>query len=196
MVKIIGGLHGLYGDLVMQTSALKSLKKLIPNSHYTMAVSRKYQNILPLLKENYLIDDFYVWDGDDHGLTEEDFNYQQNFDIVLPAFPKHINNDWYNYRHYLEETALMLGLSPNYQDLTCFLNPWFGKDSKYQNYICISAFPSQSSNLSKSLDIDKWTNLVAEINKLGYKSIQLGGKFDLQIPGAEKPDFTFLEAAQ
>lgn len=196
MIKIIGGLHGLSGDLVMQTSALKSLKKLVPNSHYTMAVSQKYQNILPLFYNNFLIDDFHVWDGNDAGLTENDINYQKNFDIILPVFPKHINNNWYNYRHYLEETALMLGLAPNYEDIGCFLNPWFGKNEKYNNYVSISAFPSQSTNLSKTLEIEKWAQIVDEINKLGFKAIQLGGKFDIQIPGAEKPNFTFLEAAQ
>ena len=81
-IKVIGGLHGLFGDLVMQTSALKSLKKLIPNSEFTMAVSKNYQSIFPLFQNNYLIDKFHVWEGDDSGLTENDKKFKFSLDTI------------------------------------------------------------------------------------------------------------------
>ena len=195
-IKVIGGLHGLFGDLVMQTSALKSLKRLIPNSEFTMAVSKNHQSIFPLFQNNYLIDKLHVWEGDDSGLTENDRELQKQYDIVLPSFPKHSFYNWYNKFHYLEETSIMLGLSPNYDDLSCYLNPYFGKNEKFSNYVCISAFPSKSTNLNKTLSLEKWEQLCQYFLSKGVGVIQLGGKFDIQIPSAEKPDFTFLEAAQ
>lgn len=195
-IKVIGGLHGLFGDLVMQTSALKSLKKLIPDCEFTMAVSKNYQSIFPLFQNNYLIDKFHIWEGDDSGLTENDKAFQNNYDIVLPSFPKHSSFNWYNRFHYLEETAMMLGLSPNHSDLCCYLNPYFGKNEKFSNYICISAFPSKSTNLSKTLSLEKWEELCKYFLSKGFGVVQLGGRFDVQIPSAEKPDFSFVEAAQ
>lgn len=195
-IKIIGGLHGLFGDLVMQTSALKSLKKLIPNSEFTMAVSKNHQSIIPLFKNNYLIDQFHVWEGDDHGLTKNDEEFQKNYDIVLPAFPKHSSFNWYNKFHYLEETAVMLGLSPHYSDISCYLNPYFGKNEKFSNYVCISAFPSKSTNLNKTLSLEKWEAICQYFLSKGIGVVQLGGRFDIQIPSAEKPDFSFIEAAE
>lgn len=195
-IKIIGGLHGLFGDLVMQTSALKSLRKLIPNCEFTMAVSKNHQSILPLFQNNYLIDKFHVWEGDDSGLTENDRLFQSTYDIALPAFPKHSSFNWYNRFHYLEETAIMLGLTPNYSDLTCYLNPYFGKNDKFSNYVCISAFPSKSTNLSKTLSLEKWEQLCKYFLSKGFGVVQLGGRFDIQISSAEKPDFSFIDAAQ
>ena len=195
-IKVIGGLHGLFGDLVMQTSALKSLKRLIPNSEFTMAVSKNHQSIFPLFQNNYLIDKLHVWEGDDSGLTENDRELQNQYYIVLPSFPKHSFYNWYNKFHYLEETSIMLGLSPNYADISCYLNPYFGKNEKFSNYVCISAFPSKSTNLKKTLSLEKWERLCQYFLSKGFGVIQLGGRFDIQIPSAEKPDFTFLEASQ
>jgi ADP-heptose:LPS heptosyltransferase len=197
MIKAIGTLHGLFGDLVMTTSALKSFKRLCPRSHFTFAVSNRHASILPLFEKHPLIDAFHVWEGDDYGLTDNDKKhvFDNNFDIFFDPFPKHTSPDWYNRFHYLEETALMLGLAPEINP-TCYLTKWFDLEPSYKKCVALSVFPSRSKNTTKTLSVEKWNEIVAYLKSLGYRCIQLGGIYDLQIEGAEKPEFDFVQAAQ
>lgn len=197
MIKAIGFLGGQFGDAVMSTVACRAFKENYPNSHLTFALSDKYKNILPLFYHNKYIDSYYIWEEFDQWPSERDREFLLNnkYNIIYTPTPGHIDLDWYNKRHYCSETCLMHGLNPP-KDLSCYLNPWFKKDSKYKNYIAISAFPSKSTQLNKTLSLEYWNDIVYFLNNLGYKCIQLGGKFDLEIKGAEKPDLSFIEAAQ
>ncbi len=198
-MKILGFNHGLNGDAVMSTIACRVIKELYPKSELTFALSKSYSKILELFKHHPHIDKFHIWDGNDSGLTTIDADYinDGNFDMVFDPFPKHHNPDWYNYFHYGNEVLRMHNL-PMTHDLQCHLNPYFGKSQEYHNWVSISAFPSKSTNLSKTLSLDKWALIVRFINKLGYNCIQLGGEFDLQIHGAKRPTkgFGWLSAAQ
>lgn len=196
-IKAIGFLGSLSGDLVMCSAAAKQFKKQYPDSHLTFACARKFSAILPLFFDNKYIDNYHIWDGYNDWPNNKDKEYinKEKFNIVFDCLSPHKIHNWYNYHHYIEETCDMLGLE-NPSDLTCHLNPWFGKDNKYFNYVSIAAFPSMGTNLSKTLSMDKWVKIVSEIKKMGYNVIQLGGRFDTQIEGAEKPDLDWVSAAQ
>ena len=188
---------GQFGDLVINTVAIKWLKKLYPNCHFTLGISKKYSGITPLFKNNYLIDSIHIYEGYDDFPTKNDLEYlnSQKFDQIFNPMPKHFHGSFYNHVHYTVAYSLIQGLGyPD--DLQCYLNPYFNKLEKYSNYVTISAFPSKSTQLNKTLSMDKWIKIVDYINKLGYRCLQLGGKYDLGIPGAENPDLTWLEAAQ
>lgn len=197
MIKAIGMLGSLHGDLIMCSAAARQFKVQYPDSHLTFACARKFSGILPLFFDNKYIDNYHVWDGYNDWPNKLDQEYINNgrFDIVFNCLAPHKRPDWYNHSHYIQETCDMLGLDRP-KDLTCYLNPWFGKNEKYANYVSIGGFPSQSTNLSKTVTMDKWIKIVAEIKSLGFNVIQLGGKFDLQIEGAERPDLAWVDAAQ
>jgi ADP-heptose:LPS heptosyltransferase len=197
MIKAIGFLGGQFGDAVMTTVSCKAFKETYPNSHLTFALSHKYKDILPLFYHNKYIDSYYIWEEYDQWPSEKDREFLLNnkYNIIYNPTPDHFDIDWYNKRHYCAETCLMHGLKPP-KDLSCYLNPWFVKDLKYQNSIVISAFPSKSTQLNKTLELNNWNKIVYYLNNLGYECIQLGGKFDLQIDGAKKPDLSFIETAQ
>ena len=188
---------GQYGDLVINTVAIKWLKKLYPDCHFTLGIAEKYSSIAPLFNHNYLIDDIHIYEGYDNFPTENDKQYllKQNFDGIFNPMPKHFPGAWYNHVHYGVIYSLIQGLGfPD--DLQCYLNPWFGDNENFRRCVTISAFPSKSQQLDKTLSIKKWEKIVSAINKMGYRCIQLGGKYDIPIKGAERPDFNWVEAAQ
>ena len=198
MIKAIGFLGSLSGDIVMCSAMAKAFKTQFgPESHLTFACAKQFGSILPLFYDNKYIDNYHIWDGYNDWPTNIDKHYINHgkFNIVFDCLPSHTSRDWYNHYHYIEETALMLGLQKP-QDLKCYLNPWFGKDSAYSNYVAISAFPSKSAQLNKTLSLNTWNFIVKEINKMGFKCVQLGGKYDIQIEGAEKPDLDWIGAAK
>lgn len=197
MKKIIGMASGQFGDLIINTVAIKWLKKLYPNCHFILGVSKKYSSIIPLFENNYLIDGIHVYEGYDDFPTNNDLEYLNNekFDMVFNPMPKHFYGSFYNHVHYTVAYSLIQGLGyPD--DLQCYLNPYFNKLDKYSNCIAISAFPSKSTQLDKTLSMEKWVEIVKFIKSIGYGVVQLGGEFDLQIDGAEKPELSWLEAAQ
>ncbi len=197
MKRFIGMCSGQFGDLVINTVAIKWLKKLYPGCHFTLGISKKYSSIAPLFENNYLIDAIHIYEGYDDFPTKSDLDYlnSQNFDKVFNPMPKHFHGSFYNHVHYTVAYSLIQGLG--YPDcLQCYLNPYFNKLDKYSNYVSISAFPSKSTQLDKTLLMDKWVEIVKFINNKGYEVLQLGGNFDLQIEGADKPDLTWVEASQ
>jgi len=197
MLKAIGFAGGQYGDAVMSTVACRAFKQTYPNSHLTFALSEKYKKILPLFKDHPDIDTYYLWQGYDDWPTERDLLFLKNnkYNIIYSPVPEHIDFDWYNKRHHCEERVLMYGLKPP-EDLSCYLNPWFGKDDQFKNYISISAFPSYGVAFERTIGLSFWNDLILNINKMGYKCIQLGGEYDIQIENAEKPNLSILETAK
>ncbi len=198
MIKAIGMLGSLYGDLIMCSAVIKQFKLQYPDSHFTFACAKPFASILPLFFNNQYIDSFHVWDGYNNWPTDKDKEFINNgkFNIVFNALAPHPKEqDWYNHRHYIEEVALMLDLDKP-KDLTCELVSWFGRDEKYSKYIAIGAFPSNSKDLTKTLSMDKWEAIIELIIKLGYEPIQLGGWREIQIKGTKKPELNWVEAAQ
>lgn len=176
----------MYGDLVMCSVAARAFKEQYPDSHLTFAACSSYKNILPLFKEHPYIDALHVWDSYEDWPRQSDIDFltREKFDIVFHPFAQHTRPDWYNYYHYAEETCMMLGLAPP-KDLQCYLNPTKYYSVLDKKLICLSLFPSRGANQVKAYPMDKCIELVAELNKKGYRCVQLGGRFETPIQGAE-----------
>lgn len=196
-MKICGFNHGLFGDSIISTVACRVVKELYPDSELTFALSKSYGSILPLFQNHPHIDKFHIWNGGETGLVQSDVDYikENKFDIVFDPFPKHSRPDWYNHTHYSNECLKMHGL-PMTHDLQCYLNPYFYKEDKDNNYVVITAFPSNGTNLTKTLTVEKWNQIVDFIHKLGYKTIQLGGHRDIALNNTERPELDWLSAAK
>ena len=74
--KVCLGIRGQFGDIVMQEPAIRKFIKDNPETKITLAVSKRYEQILPLY-ENYHdnIIDFKVFEGYEQWPTPEDLKY-------------------------------------------------------------------------------------------------------------------------
>lgn len=197
MIKACGFLLGQFGDLVIQTVACRAFKEQYPDSHLTFAIAKKYNAILPLFFHNRYIDDIHIFDGYDDWPNQTDKEYLdfKKFDVVYNGMAGHTRPNWYNYYHYAQEACLRQGLNPP-SDISYYLEPWFEPYSEYKNVVTLSLFPSKGEQLDKTMPITECENLCLALRKMGYRPIQLGGKFEVKLQNAESPDFSFLEAAK
>ena len=110
--KVCIGIRGQFGDIIMQEPGLRKFIQDNPDTKIVLAVSEKYKDILPLFYNYHKnIIEFKAFEGYDKWPTEKDLNYieEQNFDALFPPdIPLHETNDWPNYRHITEETALIV----------------------------------------------------------------------------------------
>lgn len=197
MTNAIGFKQGQIGDLVIQTAVARAYKEQSEGGLLTFGINTKYKDILPLFFNNQYIDDYHIWDGYDNWPTHNDIEYInfRKFDVVFHPMARTSSHDWYNKHHYITEDCLVQGLkSPS--EMKYSLNPWFPLYKDHQKTITLSLFPSSSTQLNKTLDIDKCEQLCLDIKKLGYRPIQLGGKFDIRLKNAENPDLSIFEATK
>lgn len=183
-IKAIGFLAGQVGDLVMTTVALRQFKRQFPDSHLTFAIGKKYGHVAPLFRGISGVDDIHVWEAYDGWPAPEDkaFVNERKPDILFHPFPQHTRYDWYNHLHYIEETAMMLGLDRPADALQCDLAPLY--KSSRGSIVTLSMFAS-GTQLSKTLSMDKLVDLVSRLKREGFTPVQIGSA-DTPIKGAEQ----------
>ncbi len=183
--KIICPLMGWMGDLVNCTVAVRSFKNQNPDSHITFAVGKRFAHTLVLFRGLPYIDDFHVWDSDDHWPAQSDLDFIKEgcFDKVFNPLSPHTRPDWYNHLHMTEETCRMLGMpfDGNLQcELGLFRDKVFNTDKKL---ITMSLWASGSQE-SKSPRIEIIERLAKELSGSGYRLVQIG-RGDRTISGVE-----------
>ncbi len=197
-IKTIGFLKQAYGDIVMQTAVIKAFKYHYPDSYFVMGIDKKYSQISPLLLNHPQINEIHIWDGEEDWPNKNDIEYIDNnrFDYVFPAMRPHLDLDWYNKRHYITEFTMMAGLKP-IGDQTCYLNDYFDLYKDCNNIITLSMFPSFDKGQGKSLSISQLEELCINIKKLGFRIIQLGGKFEQKLQNSDdKPDLNLFDSVR
>jgi hypothetical protein len=188
MKKFIGFNLGQRGDLCMNTVAIRQLKEQVENVHFTLGVSKKYADMMPLFFNHPCIDSLYIYEGYDEWPTQKDkkFLIEKKFDLVFHGLPKHTSDDWWKYFHQTEEVCLMNGLKKP-KKLNCFLNQWFDLNKKFENYIAFAPFAGfYNKNNKKKLSIEKAEAIVSDINSLGYKVLHIGGDDEPEINNTVK----------
>lgn len=190
--RVIGMLHGLVGDTVIQTPALRSFRALNPDVEFTFAVGKRFKHVVPLFQGLKYIDKFHVWESDDNWPSAEDISYlkRENYDFVFNPRPNHTRYDWYNHKHYVEETCDMLGVyfDGNYQ---CELGYVPKKVDLCGKKIVTTSLFASGSQLSKSPKIEVLEELFWHLTNMGYTVIQLG-KNDPIIQDAQNWGFMSL----
>lgn len=184
-IRAIGFLAGQVGDLVMSTVALRQFKRQFPDSHLIFAIGKKYGHVAPLFDGVPDIDEIHVWETYDGWPAPEDkaFISERKPDVLFYPFPQHTRHDWYNHLHYTEETVMMLGLERPTDSLQCDLTP-LPKLARSSSIVTLSMFAS-GSQLSKTLSMEKLTDLVARLKREGLVPVQIGSA-DTPIEGAER----------
>jgi ADP-heptose:LPS heptosyltransferase len=195
-IKIIGTNQGQRGDLIMGTVVAKAIKERFPESHFTLGINEKYQDMEDLFKNHPYIDATHIWEQYDNWPNQNDINYieNNNFNMILHAMPKHPNDHcWYNLvKHQTEASCIMNGLTPP-KDLNCILNKYFDLYSEYKNYICIAPFTAWQK---KNISLIKWEDIVSFITKKGFRVAQLGSEDEITIKGAEKINASYFESVK
>jgi len=135
--KIYTGILGQYGDIIMFTAVIKRIKEIMPNSEITFAISKKYEDMKPLLERDPLIDNVFVTENYFEKLEkggrlkrkrlcklfnqgvyfdlrgEDEKKEQAKNDLVFETRPQHKNQRWFEKRHLIEQFALDIGININ-----------------------------------------------------------------------------------
>ena len=193
--KVCIGIRGQHGDVIMQEPALRKFIKDNPDTKIVLAVSKPFENILPLFK-NYHdnIVEFKVFEGYDDWPTEGDVEYinEQNFDAMFPPdIPRHEQNDWAKYRHITTETALMIGLDSDTINVELNLPEDVVKEP---NTVSLHLFSSKWPGGARSISVDKQTKIVKYLTGKGYKVYQLSAPHQPHIEGAIFGEGTYYDA--
>lgn len=177
----IGFLGGCAGDICMGAVAAKHYKRMYPHSTVRLAVSKKYDYMIPIMR---LCPHFdfknppIIWEGYDDFPTCNDgvriVAGLSGYKIFSPN-AKHIQNDWYLYRHQTEEILHMYGLyNPDLKIDTqiefCIPEGYAQSNPKT---IALSLF-GETRGHQKNISIDKGKRLVKMIEGMGYETLQLG----------------------
>ena len=193
--KVCIGIRGQFGDIIMQEPGLRKFISDNPSTKIVLAVYEKYKDILPLFynyHENII--EFKAFEGYDKWPTEKDLQYieKQGFDAMFPPdIPLHEQDDWPNYRHITEETALMIGLDSTTNKIEMNLPEDVVKEPKT---VCIHMFSSKWPGGIRSVGIKKQTLIVDYLKRNGYKVYQISSPNQPHIEGAIFPKGTYYDA--
>jgi len=211
MKTFIGFNQGQYGDLFINLTACRVLKKMHPDCNLIFSINQRYKDVIEIFKLSKDIDGFMVWEKEDNwpsaldiqNLLEEVPEIQK----LLEEFPEgefglfhpmaiHPIEDWYNYWHQTEETCVAHGLPrPTEEDMDFKLNkPEIKKENTIT--ICPSRRIDNEGNHqnSKALTIEQ-IELVKQFGiKNNLKVIQISGPQEEQIEGLEKFEGNYSES--
>jgi ADP-heptose:LPS heptosyltransferase len=163
MTKIFGTRFSLIGDTVMSLPILTYLESTYGKYYLYFSIAKKCQQASPLFLNQPFISEIKISDFDE-GLGEEDYKIIQQCDIKFNVTPPHPREqDWYNYRTCVEETALMAGLNPNdFKDSKPSLKRYWDK-KPLQNTLAIWPFAGYGRGLERSPSKEWWENLLKQI---------------------------------
>ena len=193
--KVCFGIRGQYGDIVMQEPGLRKFIKDNPDTKIVLAVSKKYEQILPLF-ENYHenIIGFKAFEGYGDWPTSADKEYLkgEEFDALFPPdIPLHDQADWANYRHITTETAQMIGVD---SDTTDIQMPMPKDVVKEPNSVAVHLFSSKWPGCIRSISVEKQKIIVDYLLQKGYKVYQVSAPHQPQIEGTEINHGTYYDA--
>jgi len=113
-MKIWGTRFSLIGDIIMSLPILEYIKEQYGEYYSYLSIAQKCKQALPLFLNQPLINEIKISDYNED-LGESDRLIMSQCDLVLNVKPQHPwEQDWYNYRSCVEETALMAGFNPVY----------------------------------------------------------------------------------
>jgi len=195
--KAIGFLGGQFGDILTTIGAQRVFSEDFPEYDFTLAVSRKYSEILALFKDQKYIKDLHTWEGYDSSWpTENDINFlkEKKYDMVFNPMQGVGDANWFNKTHQVSLCCERYGLRlPDTNEI--FLNKNFKENLEYKNSICLSVFPNEGIGI-KALTLSRAQNLAKILKSKGHRVLQLCGRNDPKIDGAEIVQKSFVEVSE
>ena len=179
-MNIWGTRFSLIGDIVMSLPILEYLNEQYGKYYLYLSIAQKCQQALPLFLNQPLINEIKISDYHED-LGESDRLIMSKCNLVLNVKPQHpLEQDWYNYRSCVEETALMAGFNPNNfsQRLPKLVQYW--EDApKLTKSKCIVIWPfaGYGKDMHRSPSLNWWNKCVdILINNFDYQIIHAGAE--------------------
>ncbi len=175
MGKVWGIRCGLIGDTIMSLPILEYIHELYPEFYKIFVLEQKCKQASFLYHQHHIINKLLITNYSDGLLTEEEKHIKDSCDIIFNIAPQHpLEQDWYNYRNCLQETALMAGINPEkIKNKKPILFRWFEYD-KLEDTISIFPFAGYNSWHSRNPTVEWWKKAIVDIIKLGYKVNHFG----------------------
>lgn len=194
-MRAIGFNGGQFGDLAMNTVAVRAFKSIHPDAHFTFAIGSKYHDFRQFVDNHPLIDDVHVWEAYENWPSDNDKKFLEDgkFDLVFPVNNQHTRWDWYNHWHQTEEVCRIYGL-PVPINLRVNLGPYDGHvfGNGFKPYVCIAANSSMSD---KSIPQSLIDGIIAYVNSKGFDVYHLGARCEAPLPGAKKLNLALYGSA-
>jgi ADP-heptose:LPS heptosyltransferase len=174
-MKIFGTRFSLIGDIVMSLPILDYLKDKYGEYYMYFSIAKKCEQSAPIFYNHPLINSIKISDYHED-LGENDFEIISKCDLVFNVKPPHPQEqDWYNYRNCIEETALMAGLDPKlFKDKVPSLKQYWDDEHIYEKTIAIWPFAGYGQGLERSPSKDWWELLISRLINNGYKILHFG----------------------
>lgn len=177
MKKIFGLRFSLIGDIIMSLPILDYLDEKYNKYELYFSIAKKCSQASSLFINHPKISHIKISDYDE-GLGEEDKKIMDICDIVFNVKPDHPSEqDWYNYRSCVEETALMAGLDPSYfsNKQPRLYQYWQDKENNSPT-ISIWPFAGYGKGYSRSPSIEWWRETINLLLEEKYDIIHLGAE--------------------
>jgi ADP-heptose:LPS heptosyltransferase len=177
MTKIFGTRGSLIGDIVMSLPILDYLKEKYGNYYLYFAIAQKCQQAAPLFLNHPGINQIKITDYYEN-LGGKDAKIISTCNIVFNVFPSHPKEqDWYNYRNCVEETALMAGIDPKKLPTQIPKLVQYWENSSLSNKaktIAVWPFAGYGTGLNRSPSKEWWEKVVSGLIIDGYKVFHFG----------------------
>ena len=178
-----------YGDLFINLTAFRALKRLDPGCHVTMAINGDYREAAPLFLDQDCIDRIHITHSPIGGFDAVDMEWikSQQFTHVFDPMQDHSHaHPWFlTGRNQPQEVAFMHGI-PIAADETgkLTLNRWFQPSAGFEQYVAFHGFAGSHGPNRKMFTPERAQEIVNLIESKGYRVLQLG------IPSEPKLDNT------
>jgi len=175
MKKIWGIRSGLIGDTIMSLPILQLLQEQYPDFYKIFVIEQKCKQAAFLYEKHPHINKLLITENSDGILNLEEEEERNSCDIIFNIAPQHPREqDWYNYRNCIEETALMAGINP---ELVKNKKPILYRHFDYtilNDTISIFPFAGYNSWHSRNPTIEWWKLAINDILSSGYKVLHFG----------------------
>lgn len=174
-MKIFGTRFSLVGDIIMSLPILDYLKEKHGQYYLYFSVAKKCEQAAPLFYNQPLISSIKISDLHED-LGTSDLEIISNCDLVFDVKPPHPKEqDWYNYRNCIEETALMAGIDPQLvKDRIPSLNQYWEGKEVVDRTIAIWPFAGYGQGLERSPSKEWWEFVINDLIDNNYKVFHFG----------------------
>lgn len=196
MIRAIGMMQGLRGDLCMSTVAARSFKQQHPDSYLTLGLNQRFEDLAPLFHDHPYFDAVHVYKTYDGWPGPEDRAYLSaaKYDCVFHAMPQHLDARWWEYRHQYAECCHQYEL-PIPENLQPTMNRWFHVDA-YPDTIAIAPFGGNGDANDKAFRVAQAQDLVDLLCAAGWKVVHLGAPNEPDLAGAVRPRLCYFDAVR
>ncbi len=177
----------------MNLVAIRTLKRIDPDAHFTFLLNGNYRAAAPLFIDQPDIDQIHITHSPIGDLDETDLKWlgQGRFHHVFSLMADHNHSDpWWFKRNQPQEVNYIHGIPiPADEKGKLSLNRWFNINDSLRGYVALQAFAgSYDPANKKQLSPTRAQEVVDLIVARGYKVLQLGLTTEVKLVNTLRVD--------